>query len=360
MKHGITVAAGLALVSWWTAAAPGQASAPASQPAQTTTAASDKAAATVNGHPIMESEIEKRLTSMMERRAGGQTVPPEVLAQARQRLRPRILDGLIDNHLLDEEVERAHVTVTDDELREELDRSLRAYLLRGGVTREEFAQQLEARVKKPLDEFLAERVKDPDFKQAVLHARFLQEKFPKETRVSSEEIKTRYEKDLERVYSKPASVKASHILIGTDKLKTEEERLAARKEAESILAEVRQPGADFAALARQHSTCPSKARGGDLGFFPRQGAMVEPFAAAAFALQPGETSDIVETRFGYHIIRVTDRKEAEVIPLERAQETIREELKAEKIAKVSEQHVAGLRKNARITYPEAAQPTSAP
>ena len=107
------------------------------------------------------------------------------------------------------------------------------------------------------------------------------------------------------------------------------------------MAEAKKPGADFVALAVQHSSCPSRTKGGDLGFFPREGAMVEPFAAAAFALKTGEISDIVETRFGYHIIKVTDKKAAVVVPLERASETIREQLNAEKIGDLKQRHVRG-------------------
>jgi peptidyl-prolyl cis-trans isomerase C len=349
----------LALVSSWSVAT-GQSSRPASQPTETTAATADSVAVTVDGHAIMESEIEKRFMAIVEQRPGGQMIPQALLAQTRERLRPQILNALIDDRLLDEDVERAHVAVTDEELRKELEKSLRGHLLRSGVTRSEFEERIRTQLKTSLEEFLGERATDPAFKQSVLHARLLEKEFPKETHVSGEEIKARYEKDLARVYSKPAMVRASHILIESNAEKTEEERLAARKEAETVLAEAHKPDADFAALARQYSSCPSKTRGGDLGFFPREGAMVEPFAAAAFALKPGEISGIVETRFGYHIIKVTDRKDAVVIPLQEAEEAIREELRAEKIAEVKARHAAALRETAKITYPEGAKPPDAP
>jgi parvulin-like peptidyl-prolyl isomerase len=87
-------------------------------------------------------------------------------------------------------------------------------------------------------------------------------------------------------------IRASHILVELE------------PKAQEILAKVKQ-GEDFAALARQHSTCPSKRQGGDLGHFGR-GAMVKPFEDAAFALQPGEVAGPVKTEFGYHVIKRTE------------------------------------------------------
>ncbi len=88
------------------------------------------------------------------------------------------------------------------------------------------------------------------------------------------------------------SIRASHILVKT------------REKAEEILEELKM-GADFAKLAREHSECPSKKRGGDLGKFTR-GKMVKSFERAAFDLKKGQISDIVQTQFGYHIILRTN------------------------------------------------------
>lgn len=89
-------------------------------------------------------------------------------------------------------------------------------------------------------------------------------------------------------------VKASHILVKTE------------SEARKILGELKK-GANFAKLAKQFSECPSKKKGGDLGWFGR-GKMVREFEKAAFSLKKGEISDIVKTQFGYHIIKLTDTK----------------------------------------------------
>ena len=91
-----------------------------------------------------------------------------------------------------------------------------------------------------------------------------------------------------------SKVRASHILVKTE------------AEAKDILEELKN-GASFGDLAKDRSLCPSKKRGGDLGFFSR-GKMVREFEKAAFALKKGELSDVVKTQFGYHILKVTDRK----------------------------------------------------
>src|SRR3972149_5470536 len=75
-------------------------------------------------------------------------------------------------------------------------------------------------------------------------------------------------------------------------------------------------GADFAEMARKYSTCPSAENGGDIGFFQRKGSIVEEFAIVAFSMEVGEISEPVETQFGYHIIKVTDKEEGKDISYE--------------------------------------------
>src|SRR4029453_2677294 len=79
----------------------------------------------------------------------------------------------------------------------------------------------------------------------------------------------------------------------------------------------------FAAYAKEYSVCPSKKEGGDLNYFPRAGAMVEPFAKAAFELKPGPMSDVVATEFGYHLILVTARKQGTPKKFEDVKEDVR-------------------------------------
>ena len=103
-------------------------------------------------------------------------------------------------------------------------------------------------------------------------------------------------------------IKASHVLIAykaARRSRASRTKAEAKKLADAVLKRAK-AGEDFADLARKHSDDPSaKAKGGDLGSFHR-GMMVKPFADAAFALKPGEVSDVVETEFGFHVIRRTE------------------------------------------------------
>ncbi len=121
------------------------------------------------------------------------------------------------------------------------------------------------------------------------------------------ELRKAYDDDIER-YSTPAERRVSHILIAADKDAGSAARARARATAEKLLAQVRAAPATFADVARQHSNDPgSAAQGGDLGWFGR-GAMVKPFETAAFALQDGQISDVVETDFGYHVLQLTGQR----------------------------------------------------
>ena len=109
-------------------------------------------------------------------------------------------------------------------------------------------------------------------------------------------------------YAKGEERQASHILITADAQASAEQKQAARAKAEQLLRQVKQNPASFADLAKKNSQDPgSAAKGGDLGSFPR-GAMVKPFDDAAFNMKVGEISGLVESQFGYHIIKVTGEK----------------------------------------------------
>jgi peptidyl-prolyl cis-trans isomerase D len=144
------------------------------------------------------------------------------------------------------------------------------------------------------------------------------------TPVTPQDVQKSYEDNREQ-YSTPEQVRASHILLNTEG----KDEAAVRKRADELLAKAR-GGADFAKLANENTDEEiGKTRGGDLDFFSK-GQMVPEFDAVAFALKPGEISDVVKTQFGFHIIKVTDKRAATTRPLTEVHAQIEDQLKWER------------------------------
>jgi peptidyl-prolyl cis-trans isomerase D len=142
--------------------------------------------------------------------------------------------------------------------------------------------------------------------------------------VTPQEIQDAY-RDSAQQYSTPEQIRASHILLKTEGKKEED----VRKQAEAVLAKVK-AGGDFASLARQYSEDDSnKEKGGDLGLFGR-GSMVPEFEQAAFALEPGQTSDLVKTSYGFHIIRLVEKRPAATKSIDEVRTQIEDQIKWER------------------------------
>ena len=147
--------------------------------------------------------------------------------------------------------------------------------------------------------------------------------------VVADEIKAYYESNISK-YGEPEQRRASHILIVVKRDAGDADKESARARATRILAQLRKSPASFAELAKKNSgDSGSASQGGDLGFFSR-GMMVRPFEDAAFKLKPNQISDLVESDFGFHIIKVTDIKAGKTKSLEAARPEIERELKKQR------------------------------
>lgn len=146
--------------------------------------------------------------------------------------------------------------------------------------------------------------------------------------ISENDIKSYYEANKDSQFKEKEQVRARHILIKLPTGASEEERKKLRQKAEKILKEAKS-GADFAELAKKYSEDEgTKDKGGDLGYFTK-GRMVPEFERAAFSLKPGEISDIVETQYGFHIIKVEDKKPERVKSLDEVRDEIERKLRKE-------------------------------
>jgi peptidyl-prolyl cis-trans isomerase C len=165
---------------------------------------------------------------------------------------------------------------------------------------------------------------------------YLETYFAEESAVDSSEVVAYYEQNKER-FASPDSVRARHILLQIHEDDDDTIRQDKRKRIEEILLEAKS-GADFALLAQQHSEGPSNVRGGDLGFF-HKGTMVQPFDSAAFALKVGEISGVVETKYGYHIIKVEEKRDGRLIKFGDVQDQLITQMKQQKLAMAVQNHL---------------------
>ena len=152
--------------------------------------------------------------------------------------------------------------------------------------------------------------------------------FEDKIKISDAEVASYYKAHREKDYFEPEKVKARHIIVKIDSDASEEDKAEAKVHAEEILKEAKKPDADFAALAENYTKEPFEVEHQDLGSFER-GRMVKPFEDAAFALFPGEVSDVVETRYGYHIVKVEDKNPSHTKTLEEVKDEIVKKLKEE-------------------------------
>jgi peptidyl-prolyl cis-trans isomerase D len=183
-------------------------------------------------------------------------------------------------------------------------------------------------------------------KRKVRYVTIDQEALRAKATVTGQQIERSYNDNAQQ-YSTPEQVRASHILIKTTGKAEEDD--TAKKKAEDLLAQIKK-GADFAELAKKNSQDEGSAvKGGDLDFFPR-GQMVPEFDKVAFELQPGQVSDLVKSQFGYHIIKVTDKKPATTKTLAEVRGQIEDQLKSEQAQaaaqKLSDQVAAEIKKPA--------------
>jgi len=177
--------------------------------------------------------------------------------------------------------------------------------------------------------------KNPELKEQLemikdnyIAIEYLKKEVTNKVGVSEEDIKAYYESHKDE-FKTPEMVRSRHILIKTDPSASDNDKKKARGKAEEILKKIK-AGEDFAKLASDVSDdTGSKPKGGELGFFPK-GRMVKSFEDAAFSLKPGEVSGIVETQFGYHIIKVEEKKEPGMEPFDTAKEKIKQKLLQER------------------------------
>jgi peptidyl-prolyl cis-trans isomerase C len=305
-------------------AAPAPAPEPAPEPAKPVPATIPPVVARVNGQDIPKADFD-RMIKQMETQAG-QPVPPE----RRDEIYRAVLDQIVTYTALVQEARARGIDVTESEAKQAGDAKI-------AELRQQIPDQA-AFNKAMADRGMTVTRLRADIRNDLAITKMMEAEMASAPAISDDEIKAFYDKNPDEF----SGVRASHILIrpqGVD----EAAKKQARATAEDLLKQVR-GGADFAELAKKHSADGSAQQGGDLGFFTKS-SMVKPFADAAFALQPGQVSDVVETQFGFHIIKLAERKD---IAISEATPNIRDFLTAQKRDERQQAFVAAVKSKSRI------------
>jgi len=303
---------------------------PADGPA-VTAASGEAKVATVNGVGIGRTEFDRAWEYFLQRSgipASHADKPGEV-----DEFRKQVLDRLIDEELLYQESRRLDFVAGKEAVDAEVEKARGQF-----PTAEAFTQALAQNklTEEDLRGMLARNLSIQGLVEKEIAAQVV---------VTDADVHEFYAGNKDK-FEMPEQVRARHILVQVDEKAEEKARQAARAKADDLLAQIK-GGASFEELAKKSSDCPSAPQGGDLGFFAR-GQMVPAFDQAAFALSPGEISGVVETQFGYHVIKLEEKRGAGLVPEQEASGKIREYLLSQKTVAAIEQRVKALREKAKI------------
>ncbi|MDX2454491.1 peptidylprolyl isomerase [Desulfosarcina sp.] len=256
-----------------------------------------------------------------------------VNAEQLKRYEGEIRDTLINRTLLLQQAKSAGIDVKDSAVVKALDEFKAAF-------KDEKAYQNALTEMGFTEEMLKSQIKSGLTIKTLIDKTVLQK-----ISVSDQQVRVYYD-DNPNLFRKPEQVKASHILIQVPANADEAKQAAAQAAIQALKLRLNN-GENFATLAQENSDGPSKTKGGDLGFFSRE-QMVPPFSEAAFALQPGQTSDVVQTRFGYHLIRVTERQAEQTMAYNEVKEAISARLRQEQEGKKIDAYLEKIKENADI------------
>lgn len=284
--------------------------------------------ARVNGVAIPAADLQKALTAFSKSPSAAQVPPGQEKA-----VQQFLLNQMIGGELMYQVAKNTPVKDQDKQIDDAVGR-LKARF----KTEDEYKKGLQEQglSEKELRELIRRNV--------IIENHIEQVVVPKQT-VSDAEVKEFYDKNPE-TFTQPEQVRASHILITVDAKATDADKKAAKEKAEGLLKQLKS-GADFAKLAEANSGCPSSKQGGDLGYFGK-GQMVKPFEEAAFNMKPGEVSGVVETQFGYHIIKLIERKAPAKIAFDDVKAKIAESLKRKKVSEAISGIMEDAKKKAKI------------
>lgn len=291
-------------------------------------------AALVNGKSITVIELEKQMQRVLRDLKSSGRVPEK---DEVDNIRKELLNELIQMELMVQEGRRKGIRVEEAVVADRI-KAIRTQFPDEGSYRSALNR---------------DNLSESDLKAQIEKNMLVQELVNKEViekvTVTPDEGKAFYDSHPE-AFKQPEQVHVSHILIQVAPKANDRDRKKARKQIEEIMKKVKK-GGDFSALAKEFSQCPSRERGGDLGLVQR-GQTVKAFEDVAFSMKPGETSGVVETEFGYHVVKVIEKQPEKKVSYEEAEESLNGHLKQVKLQTELARYLEGLKAKAKVQLPQ--------
>lgn len=291
--------------------------------------AEDKTVVIVNGVKLSESQLQRVMDELLPRSFYHKSVTPEKKAE----LRKKALEELIKRELYYQEAKRSGIRVEKSEINQGLETIKKRF-----KSKKDYKEALK-------QAGISEDDLRKDIERNLMIQKFYQKEVIEKSKVSDEYLKAYYEKN-KKDFLRPESVHIRHILIKVEPAATDEEKKEKKKQAADILRRARQ-GEDFGELAYNYSADDWRVKGGDLGLIHR-GRLLPELEEAAFRLKPGEISDLIETIYGYHIIKMEEKLPPAQLSFEEIRDKLRKETEEKKRKEIEEALLKGLKEKARI------------
>ncbi len=293
----------------------------------------DQVVARVNDGVVTEYDVKKATTPFLVQRGMNPSVMED--PQRRAEIHKKVLDNLIERKLIQAEAEAMNLTVPD----QQVDQWLKMTRQRQQLSEQQFRSLL-SRYGMSYDEY-RETVR-----QNLLKIRLVKVKMGNQISVSQSEVDERYRERFGDEGTSSKAVVLRHILFKPED-DTEQARNSARSRAEKVLARLEQGEGSFKELAKEHSDGSSGERGGLLGTF-QQGELNPAFEETAFNLEEGEHSGIVETDFGFHLLKVDEVNQVRNGNVKKKKQQIRQRLRQQKLQNQLDSYVKKLRRDAFV------------
>ncbi len=302
-------------------------------------AAAETTVVEVNGEKITEQAVAAETERQIRMQSAQMPAEMEITEDMRNQVRHGVVDQMVQETLVEQILAEEDIEVDD----ERVDRQIETLAAQQNLTMEQVQAQI-AQAGMTMDE-LKEQIKKSMQLEALVDQKMADAPIDEET------VRAFYDQNPQH-FEEPEQVRAAHVLIVTQD-KSEAEQAEARQQIEEVLQKAK-AGEDFGDLAQQYSEDPGSRDQGGQYTFPR-GQMVPEFEEVAFTMQPGQISDIVETMYGYHVIKKLEHIDGEKQSFDEVKDMIEEHLTQQQRGQFFQQYLAQKQQEADIEYSAAEQ-----